>query len=61
MSLLQKFYLLLFGSDISDKCALENKIEVWCMCWAVFSRTGLGDSRSSIIAEPVFSALEVTS
>lgn len=35
MSLLQKFYLLLFGSDVLGKCALENKLEVWCMCWAV--------------------------
>lgn len=31
-------------------------------CAGLFcSRTGLGDSRSSIIAEPVFSALEITS
>lgn len=35
MSLLQTFYLLFFGSDVSGKCALENKLEAWCLCWAV--------------------------
>lgn len=30
-----KIYLLLFGSDVLGKCALENKLGVLCLCWAV--------------------------
>lgn len=39
VSLLQKSYFccLLFGSDTSDKSALENQLQLWCMlCWVVW-------------------------